>query len=65
MSFLVCRYPELFGSDDRMHACIAELGVPITKNQGFHQVYARLLLLFRTVGPWFLTGVGILRGIGE
>ncbi|KAG0594680.1 hypothetical protein M758_UG099100 [Ceratodon purpureus] len=31
------RYPELFGSDDRMHACITELGVPITKNQGFHQ----------------------------
>lgn len=31
------RYPELFGSDDRVHACITELGVPITKNQGFHQ----------------------------
>lgn len=31
------RYPQLFGSDDRMHACITELGVPIIKNRGFHQ----------------------------
>ncbi|CAM6051787.1 unnamed protein product [Sphagnum compactum] len=31
------RYPQLFGSDDRMHACITELGVPILKNPGFHQ----------------------------
>ncbi|KAG0565734.1 hypothetical protein KC19_7G010900 [Ceratodon purpureus] len=31
------RYPQLFGSDDRMHACITELGVPIIKNKGFHQ----------------------------
>lgn len=31
------RYPHLFGSDDRLHACITELGVPITKEPGFHQ----------------------------
>lgn len=31
------RYPHLFGSDDRLHACITELGVPITKELGFHQ----------------------------
>lgn len=31
------RYPYLFGSDDRLHACITELGVPITKEPGFHQ----------------------------
>ncbi|KAH7314396.1 hypothetical protein KP509_21G001800 [Ceratopteris richardii] len=31
------RYPFLFGSDDRLHACISELGVPLTKEAGFHQ----------------------------
>lgn len=31
------RYPGLYGSDDRMHACLAELGVPLTKENGFHQ----------------------------
>ncbi|KAH7428269.1 hypothetical protein KP509_10G084000 [Ceratopteris richardii] len=35
------RYPHLFGSDDRLHACITELGVPITKELGFHQVRFR------------------------
>ncbi|ESW24161.1 hypothetical protein PHAVU_004G107300 [Phaseolus vulgaris] len=39
------RYPSLYGSDDRMQACMAELGVPITKEPGFHQydVYGDLL----------------------
>jgi hypothetical protein len=32
------RYPSLFGSDDRLHACITELGVPLTVEPGFHQV---------------------------
>lgn len=32
------RYPELYGSDDRIQACMAELGVPLTKEPGFHQV---------------------------
>jgi hypothetical protein len=31
------RYPDLFGSDDRLHACITELGVPLTREHGFHQ----------------------------
>ncbi|KAG0555177.1 hypothetical protein KC19_12G150300 [Ceratodon purpureus] len=31
------RYPSLFGSDDRLHACITELGVPLTRESGFHQ----------------------------
>lgn len=31
-------YPALYGSDDRMQACMAELGVPLTKEAGFHQV---------------------------
>ncbi|KAJ7947744.1 Beta-1,3-N-acetylglucosaminyltransferase lunatic fringe like [Quillaja saponaria] len=39
------RYPGLYGSDDRIQACMAELGVPLTKEPGFHQydVYGDLL----------------------
>lgn len=32
------RYPGLYGSDDRLHACITELGIPLTREHGFHQV---------------------------
>ncbi|KAF3321378.1 Beta-1,3-glucosyltransferase [Carex littledalei] len=31
------RYPRFYGSDDRLHACISELGVPLTREYGFHQ----------------------------
>ncbi|KAK7308897.1 hypothetical protein RJT34_05221 [Clitoria ternatea] len=31
------RYPKLYGSDDRLHACITELGIPLTREHGFHQ----------------------------
>ncbi|PPD81236.1 hypothetical protein GOBAR_DD21838 [Gossypium barbadense] len=31
------RYPALYGSDDRIQACMAELGVPLTRELGFHQ----------------------------
>ncbi|KAF4353063.1 uncharacterized protein LOC115716243 [Cannabis sativa] len=31
------RYPKLYGSDDRLHACITELGIPLTREPGFHQ----------------------------
>ncbi|KAF8413215.1 hypothetical protein HHK36_001191 [Tetracentron sinense] len=48
-------YPELYGSDDRMQACMAELGVPLTKEVGFHQldVYGSLfgLLAAHPVTP--------------
>ncbi|KAI3801434.1 hypothetical protein L1987_29539 [Smallanthus sonchifolius] len=39
------RYPGYYGSDDRMHACMAELNVPLTKEPGFHQndVHGNLL----------------------
>ncbi|KAM7278141.1 hypothetical protein ACFE04_005275 [Oxalis oulophora] len=39
------RYPALYGSDDRIQACMAEFGVPLTKERGFHQydVYGDLL----------------------
>ena len=40
------RYPFLFGSDDRLHACISELGVPLTKEPGFHQVKQRPIFLY-------------------
>ncbi|XP_057477365.1 uncharacterized protein LOC130765051 [Actinidia eriantha] len=49
------RYPGLFASDDRMQACMAELGVPLTKELGFHQydVYGNLfgLLAAHPVAP--------------
>ncbi|KAJ0765341.1 hypothetical protein HanPI659440_Chr08g0302341 [Helianthus annuus] len=39
------QYPGLYGSDDRMQACMSELNVPLTKEPGFHQndVYGNLL----------------------
>ncbi|KAE8691085.1 Pto-like serine/threonine kinase [Hibiscus syriacus] len=39
------RYPSLYGSDDRIQACMAELGVPLTRELGFHQydVYGNVL----------------------
>ncbi|KAE8694615.1 putative pentatricopeptide repeat-containing protein [Hibiscus syriacus] len=42
------RYPGLYDSDDQMQACMAELGVPLTKELGFHQydVYVNLFGLF-------------------
>ncbi|KAL3818032.1 hypothetical protein ACJIZ3_003937 [Penstemon smallii] len=50
------RYPSLYGSDDRMQACMAELGVPLTKQLGFHQydVYGNLygLLAAHPVTPF-------------
>ncbi|XP_078447812.1 beta-1,3-n-acetylglucosaminyltransferase radical fringe protein, putative (DUF604) [Wolffia australiana] len=33
----VDRYPKLYGSDDRLHACITEIGVPLSRERGFHQ----------------------------
>ncbi|KAK7406119.1 hypothetical protein VNO78_07736 [Psophocarpus tetragonolobus] len=49
------RYPSLYGSDDRMQACMSELGVPLTKEIGFHQydVYGNLfgLLAAHPVTP--------------
>ncbi|EHA8587342.1 hypothetical protein COCNU_scaffold001936G000010 [Cocos nucifera] len=38
-------YPALYGSDDRIQACMAKLGVPLTCHPGFHQydIYGDLL----------------------
>lgn len=32
------RYPHLYGSDSRIQVCLAELGVGLTHEPGFHQV---------------------------
>ncbi|CAJ1978995.1 unnamed protein product [Sphenostylis stenocarpa] len=32
------RYPHLYGSDGRVYSCLAELGVGLTHESGFHQV---------------------------
>ena len=45
------RYSYLFGSDDRLHACITELGVPITKEPGFHQVCSLFTLSLYITQP--------------
>lgn len=42
------RYPSLYGSDERIQACMAEIGVPLTKELGFHQV-ALIILSDRKV----------------
>lgn len=36
------RHPHLYGGDARIHSCIAELGVGLTHEPGFHQVYTVL-----------------------
>ncbi|KAG2712267.1 hypothetical protein I3760_04G117100 [Carya illinoinensis] len=35
------RYPHLYGSDSRIYSCLAELGVGLTHEPGFHQVDIR------------------------
>ncbi|XP_021733389.1 uncharacterized protein LOC110700189 [Chenopodium quinoa] len=35
------RYPHLYGSDGRIYACLAELGVGLTRERGFHPVDVR------------------------
>ncbi|CAM0872472.1 unnamed protein product [Alopecurus aequalis] len=32
------RYSQFYGSDQRVQACLSELGVPLTREPGFHQV---------------------------
>ncbi|KAM3211300.1 hypothetical protein ACQJBY_064847 [Aegilops geniculata] len=34
----IIRYPHLYGSDSRIYACLAELGVELTHEPGFHQI---------------------------
>ena len=44
----VDRYPTFYGSDDRLYACITELGVPLSRERGFHQVISTDLSLSPT-----------------
>lgn len=37
------RYPHLYGSDGRISSCIAELGISLAHEPGFHQVTPRIL----------------------
>ena len=32
------RYAHMYGSDQKIQGCISEIGVPLTKEHGFHQV---------------------------
>jgi hypothetical protein len=52
----VLRYPHLYGSDARIYACLAELGVELTHEPGFHQ--ARALLPPATLHACFVLEVG-------
>jgi hypothetical protein len=44
----IVRYPHLYGSDGRIYACLAELGVELTHEPGFHQVHPSCFFI------WFL-----------
>ncbi|XP_042373682.1 uncharacterized protein LOC121967488 [Zingiber officinale] len=35
------RYANLYGSDQRVHSCFTELGIPLTREPGFHQLDLR------------------------
>ncbi|KAL5209034.1 hypothetical protein ABZP36_004657 [Zizania latifolia] len=35
------RYSQFYGSDQRVQACLSELGIPLTREPGFHQVDVR------------------------
>lgn len=41
------RYFRFYGSDQRIWACLSELGVPLTRHRGFHQVRCPCPLLYR------------------
>ncbi|XP_047940840.1 uncharacterized protein LOC125188138 [Salvia hispanica] len=48
----LARYPHLFGSDGRIQACLAELGISLTHEPGFHQMDIRGSMLgFLTSHP--------------
>lgn len=40
------RYYRFYGSDQRVWACVSEIGVPLTIQRGFHQVRFFDLLMF-------------------
>ncbi|MED6200110.1 hypothetical protein PIB30_082059 [Stylosanthes scabra] len=36
------RYAHLYGSSERIQSCVSEIGVPLTQELGFHQVFKKL-----------------------
>lgn len=47
------RYAHFYGSDQKIQGCISEIGVQLTKELGFHQVYSYSPLFF-PLFPCFL-----------
>ncbi|KAI3871765.1 hypothetical protein MKX03_011189 [Papaver bracteatum] len=45
----ISRYSYMHGSDERISACVADIGVPLTKEVGFHQVHIFLFILVKLV----------------
>jgi hypothetical protein len=39
------RYASFYGSDQKVQGCLSEIGVPVTKELGFHQVLINLIFL--------------------
>ncbi|KAJ8748851.1 hypothetical protein K2173_013282 [Erythroxylum novogranatense] len=51
------RYAAFYGSDDRIHACMSEVGVPLTKEPGFRQAMPSTLeqLQVATLANYYLS----------
>lgn len=52
----VDRYDSLYGGDQKVQACVSEIGVPLTNEHGFHQVSLRVSFPFPTTN--FLQQIG-------
>lgn len=50
------RYSNMYGSDQRVWACVSEVGVPLTKLRGFHQVRTFLHVSFLRFVDYYLLG---------
>jgi hypothetical protein len=50
------RYSQFYGSDQRVQACLSELGVPLTREPGFHQVRTSYSSHVQLKVPSFFTG---------
>lgn len=46
MDLCIKRYPTVFGSDHILQSCIADLGVSLTQEKGFHQVLILLTVTY-------------------
>ncbi|MCX2957072.1 MAG: DUF604 domain-containing protein, partial [Candidatus Regiella insecticola] len=39
------RYHKFYGSDQKIQGCLSEIGVPLTKEVGFHQVIIIIIII--------------------